>query len=110
MSRSDMTILNESFNIYYNDGMRALENKDYSMAYRNLMAAAETLFKLAKISPKDLSGARIKRANDLYSMAKEIKGKYNYTQKDTFMGFHCGNTASSKLTSCEMKYQMIMKM
>lgn len=76
MSRSDMTILNESFNIYYNDGMRALENKDYSIAYRNLMAAAETLFKLAKISPKDLSGARIKRANDLYSMAKEIKGKY----------------------------------
>ncbi len=38
----------------------------------------------------------------------EIKGKYNYTQKDTFMGFHCGNTASGKLTSCEMKYQMIM--
>lgn len=38
----------------------------------------------------------------------EIKGKYNYTQKDTFMGFHCGNTASGKLTSYEMKYQMIM--
>ena len=24
------------------------------------------------------------------------------------MGFHCGNTASGKLTSCEMKYQLIM--
>ena len=24
------------------------------------------------------------------------------------MGFHCGNTASSKLSFCEMKYQMIM--
>ena len=43
---------------------------------------------------------------DMYN--EEIKGNYNYTQKDTFMGFHCGNTASSKLTSCEMKYQMIM--
>ena len=32
----------------------------------------------------------------------------NYTLKDTFMGFHCGNTASSKLSFCEMKYQMIM--
>ena len=31
-----------------------------------------------------------------------------YTQKDTFMGFHCGNTASSKLSFCEMKYQKIM--
>ena len=44
---------------------------------------------------------------DLYD--EDIKGKYgNYTLKDTFMGFHCGNTASSKLTSCEMKYQKIM--
>ena len=43
---------------------------------------------------------------DMYK--KEIEGKYNYTQKDTFMGFHCGNTASSKLSFCEMKYQKIM--
>ena len=43
---------------------------------------------------------------DMYE--SEIKGKYNYTQKDTFMGFHCGNTASGKLVSCEMKYQKIM--
>lgn len=43
---------------------------------------------------------------DMYE--SEIKDKYNYTQKDTFMGFHCGNTASKKLSFCEMKYQMIM--
>lgn len=42
-------------------------------------------------------------------MFKEsIEGKFPYTQKDTFMGFHCGNTCSSKLTSCNMKYQLIM--
>ena len=39
---------------------------------------------------------------------EEIKDKYDYTQKDTFMGFHCGNTCSSKLAFCEMKYQKIM--
>ena len=43
---------------------------------------------------------------DLY--AEDIAGKFPYTQKDTFMGFHCGNTCSSKLTSCSMKYQLIM--
>ena len=43
---------------------------------------------------------------DMYE--EEIKGKYDYTLKDTFMGFHCGNTAKSKLSFCEMKYQMIM--
>ncbi|WP_410075638.1 L-fucose/L-arabinose isomerase family protein [Anaerostipes sp.] len=43
---------------------------------------------------------------DMYN--EEIKDNYNYTQKDTFMGFHCGNTAKSKLSFCEMKYQKIM--
>ena len=43
---------------------------------------------------------------DMYK--NDIEGKYNYTLKDTFMGFHCGNTASGKLSFCEMKYQKIM--
>ena len=41
---------------------------------------------------------------DMYEA--EIKGKFDYTQKDTFMAFHCGNTASSKLSCGVMKYQM----
>lgn len=44
--------------------------------------------------------------NDMYE--ESIKGKFPYTQKDTFMGFHCGNTHSKKLSFCSMKYQMIM--
>ena len=56
---------------------------------------AVTLLDINNTVPKDLYEA-------------DIKGKYDYTLKDTFMGFHCGNTASGKLTSCEMKYQMIM--
>lgn len=43
---------------------------------------------------------------DMYE--DEIRGKHGYTLKDTFMGFHCGNTASGKLSSCEMKHQLIM--
>lgn len=43
---------------------------------------------------------------DMYQ--EDIEGKFPYTQRDTFMGFHCGNTASSKLSFCEMKYQLIM--
>ena len=40
----------------------------------------------------------------------EIKGKfdYNYTNKDVFMGFHCGNTCTTKLAFHEMKNQKIM--
>ena len=45
---------------------------------------------------------------DMYN--EEIKGKFAYDYKltDTFMGFHCGNTASTKLAFCEMKNQKIM--
>lgn len=43
---------------------------------------------------------------DMYE--ESIKGNYAYKHTDTFMGFHCGNTCSGKLKSCEMKNQMIM--
>ena len=44
-----------------------------------------------------------------YDMYEEsIQKQHDYASNDTFMGFHCGNTHSKKLTSCTMKYQMIM--
>ena len=43
---------------------------------------------------------------DMYKEA--IEGKFPYTHKDTFMGFHCGNTCSAKLAFCEMRNQKIM--
>ncbi len=44
--------------------------------------------------------------NDMYKAS--IEGEFPYTDKDIFMGFHCGNTFSKKLSACSMKYQMIM--
>ncbi len=43
---------------------------------------------------------------DLYQ--EDIAGKFPYEHKETFMGFHCGNTCSKKLSFCEMKHQFIM--
>ncbi len=43
---------------------------------------------------------------DIYE--EDIRGNWSYGQGDTFMGFHCGNTSSKKLSFCAMKYQMIM--
>ncbi len=39
------------------------------------------------------------------SSSKKMKG---YSTTDLFMGFHCGNTASSCLVNPEIKYQLIM--
>lgn len=38
---------------------------------------------------------------------EEIKRKYDYTLRDTFMGFHCGNTPICKLSKGAVKYQLI---
>ena len=43
---------------------------------------------------------------DLYD--SEIKDKFEYKSHDVFMGFHCGNTTTKKLSFCQMKYQLIM--
>ncbi len=43
---------------------------------------------------------------DIYR--EDIQGKFDYTQKDTFMGFHCGNGSACILNSPVMKYQLIM--
>ena len=43
---------------------------------------------------------------DLYD--SEIKDKLDYKSHDVFMGFHCGNTTTKKLSFCQMKYQLIM--
>ena len=40
---------------------------------------------------------------------KGIKGKYDCRLNETFMAFHCGNTACSLLKNPHMGYQLIMK-
>ena len=43
-----------------------------------------------------------------YLYDEDIKGKFNYDIKDTFMGFHCGNTPSCKMCANRaVKYQLI---
>ena len=43
-----------------------------------------------------------------YIYEEDIKGKFDYTLTDTFMGFHCGNTPSCKMCADRaVKYQLI---
>ena len=39
---------------------------------------------------------------------ESIKGKFDYKFTDTFMGFHCGNTCSTKVCNPHLSYQRIM--
>ena len=43
-----------------------------------------------------------------YLYDEDIAGKFPYGIRDTFMGFHCGNTPSCKMCGgCAVKYQLI---
>ena len=44
--------------------------------------------------------------HDMYDAS--IKGKFDYSFTDTFMGFHCGNTCSTKLNNPHLSFQRIM--
>jgi len=44
---------------------------------------------------------------DLYK--EGIAGKFDYSAKDVFMAFHCGNTPICHMTEPQMKHQLIMK-
>ena len=59
-----------------------------------ITAAPVTLLDINNTVPKDM-------------YESEIKGKYDYTLKDTFMGFHCGNTPFCRLSAGAIKYQLI---
>lgn len=71
----DSRLLYDAFNIYYDRGMEALKEGNLDMARRNILAAAETLLKLAKDSTGELRNKRIKRADELSDLASKIEEK-----------------------------------
>lgn len=64
--------LYESFKLYYEHAQRAQANGNYALAKKNLLQAAEALYKMAKTDTADLKAARIKRADSLVEMAKKM--------------------------------------
>lgn len=70
-------LLVDAFNIYYSKGKKALEDKDLDAAIRNLSAAAETMYKLAKESSGQIQTQRLKNADDLSAFVDEVIAKKN---------------------------------
>ncbi len=70
-------------------------------------ALTEYIITLATKMPPTLLDINNTVPQDLYDENKAAFGEY--TLKDTFMGFHCGNTSSCYINNGEMKHQLIMK-
>ena len=69
-------------------------------------ALSEYIATCATLLPATLLDINNTVPDDMYKEAKDKVKKYK--SNDLFMGFHCGNTASSCLLGGEMKYQLIM--
>jgi SpoVK/Ycf46/Vps4 family AAA+-type ATPase len=68
-------LLYDAFNIYYDKGIEALKKHQFEVAKRNILAACETVLKLAKTSIGPLKTQRLKRAEELYQLAVEVEEK-----------------------------------
>jgi len=69
-------------------------------------ALSEYIATCATMLPATLLDINNTVPDDMYKAARNKVKKYK--PNDLFMGFHCGNTASSCLLDGEMKYQLIM--
>ena len=76
MSNTDNSkFLYDAYNAYYENGIKAIEKKNYSLAAKNLFNASQTLLKLAKKSTNSLKESRFKRADEIYKIALEYEEK-----------------------------------
>ena len=71
----DNRLLFNAFDIYYSRGIEALQENNLSVAKRNILAASETLLKIAKESNGEVKSQRMKRANELCALATKIDEK-----------------------------------
>lgn len=71
----DNRLLYDAFSIYYEKGIGAMKEKRYEVARRNILAASETLLKLAKTSNGAVKAQRIKRAEELCALSEDIEKK-----------------------------------
>lgn len=67
--------LNNTFDVYYNRGILALNDNKYHDARMNILKASETLLKQAKLSDGVEKANLIKRAQELYKLSVEIEDK-----------------------------------
>ncbi|GAL09832.1 predicted xylose isomerase [Vibrio astriarenae] len=69
-------------------------------------ALSEYMITCATNHPATLLDINNTVPKDMVEANQEIMG--DYTEKDLFMGFHCGNTASSCMKNSQLRFQKIM--
>lgn len=85
----NITLLSDTFDIYYKKGIEAQNSGNLVLAKRNFLLAAETMMKLAKISEGQLKQVRLERAKRLLNISEnlELKKEVKKTNCDDAVAF-----------------------
>lgn len=68
----DISFLSDMFKLYYEKGLQARDNGNVELAKKNLLLAAQTMFKMAKESNGELKRARFERATRISDIANNL--------------------------------------
>lgn len=68
----EKNFLYESFRMYYDNAAKARESGNNALARKNLLLAAQALYKMAKTDTGNLKASRIKRADGLVELAEQL--------------------------------------
>lgn len=71
----DISLLNETFNLYYNKAKQCMNKGEKMLAKRYYMLAAEQMLKMAKESDNELQKARFARAKSIIEFAESISAE-----------------------------------
>lgn len=74
MSDLNASLLNDKYELYYQQAKNEQAKGNLALAKRNYLLAAETMMRLAKISSEKLKQTRLQKARGLTAMAENIVG------------------------------------
>lgn len=83
---ADLSLLNETFNLYYNKAKECTGKGDSALAKRYYMLAAEQMLKMAKESEGELQKARYNRAKSILEFAEGITAERRKSAGDSEKG------------------------
>lgn len=91
----NVSMLNETFNLYYKKAKESLDKGDKNLAKRYYMLAAEQMLKMAKASDGELQKARFNRAKSILEFAESISVEKKRTAESN------QKEADLNVTKCE---------
>ena len=75
MEETNMSVLSDNFNLYMENGKKAKDKGNISLAKRNFLLASETMMQMAKQSQGKLKQIRMERARRLVEISDNLNKK-----------------------------------